>query len=109
MDAKFLARTDGSDESAGRGSGLAGAAHQDAGVKMEDKGDKGRKGRKVTSALTPYMQMTFWTLERRLDTAVHRALFASSIRQARQMVIHGHVKINGKKVGLSSDICRTNC
>ncbi|KAG4305376.1 hypothetical protein PORY_000932 [Pneumocystis oryctolagi] len=37
-------------------------------------------------------------LERRIDTVIHRALFASSIKQARQMVIHGKVKINGKKI-----------
>lgn len=48
--------------------------------------------------MTPYMQMTFAPLERRLDTAVFRALFASSVRQARQFIIHGAVKVNGKKV-----------
>lgn len=37
-------------------------------------------------------------LERRLDTVIHRALFASSIKQARQMVIHGKIKVNGKKI-----------
>jgi ribosomal protein S4 len=50
--------------------------------------------------MTPYMQMTFAPLERRLDTAVFRAMFASSVRQARQFIIHGAVKVNGKKVGL---------
>lgn len=47
---------------------------------------------------TPYMNMTFWPLERRLDTAIHRALFASSVSQARQFVVHGFVKVNGKKM-----------
>lgn len=47
---------------------------------------------------TPYMHMTFWPLERRLDTAIHRALFASSVSQARQFVVHGFVKVNGKKM-----------
>lgn len=37
-------------------------------------------------------------IERRLDTVIFRSLFASSIQQARQMVIHGHVEVNGKKV-----------
>lgn len=46
----------------------------------------------------PYMQMTFAPLERRLDTALFRALFASSARQAKQFVVHGAVKVNGKKV-----------
>jgi ribosomal protein S4 len=48
--------------------------------------------------MTPYMQMTYAPLERRLDVAMHRALFASSPRQARQFCIHGAVKVNGKKV-----------
>jgi len=37
-------------------------------------------------------------IERRLDTVIFRSLFATSIQQARQMVIHGHVDVNGKKV-----------
>jgi ribosomal protein S4 len=37
-------------------------------------------------------------VERRLDTVIFRSLFASSIQQARQMVIHGHVELNGKIV-----------
>lgn len=37
-------------------------------------------------------------IERRIDTVIHRALFASSIKQARQMIIHGKVKINGKMI-----------
>jgi ribosomal protein S4 len=37
-------------------------------------------------------------VERRLDTIIYRSLFATSIQQARQMVIHGHVQVNGKKV-----------
>ena len=41
-------------------------------------------------------------LEVRLDNLVYRAGFASSIRQARQMVVHGHVLVNGKKVNIPS-------
>jgi ribosomal protein S4 len=37
-------------------------------------------------------------VERRLDTVIFRSLFATSIQQAKQMVIHGHVEVNGKKV-----------
>lgn len=40
----------------------------------------------------------FRGVERRLDTVIFRSLFASSIQQARQMVIHGHVEVNGKTV-----------
>lgn len=37
-------------------------------------------------------------LECRLDNIVYRSGFAASMRQARQMVSHGHMLINGKKV-----------
>src|SRR5271154_2253216 len=38
-------------------------------------------------------------IERRLDTVIYRSLFASSILQARQLIVHGHVEVNGKRVG----------
>jgi small subunit ribosomal protein S4 len=41
-------------------------------------------------------------LERRLDNAVYRAGFATSRRQARQLVNHGHVVVNGRKVDIPS-------
>lgn len=41
-------------------------------------------------------------LETRLDNIVYRLGFASSIRQARQMVVHGHIRVNGKKVDIPS-------
>ena len=41
-------------------------------------------------------------LEKRLDNLVYRAGFARSIRQARQMVVHGHISVNGKKVDFPS-------
>lgn len=41
-------------------------------------------------------------LERRLDNAVFRLGFASSRGQARQMVLHKHILINGKKVDIPS-------
>ncbi|NLL80771.1 MAG: 30S ribosomal protein S4 [Tissierellia bacterium] len=44
-------------------------------------------------------------LESRLDNLVYRIGFASSIRQARQMVVHGHILINGKKVNIPSYLC----
>lgn len=44
-------------------------------------------------------------LESRLDNLVYRIGFASSIRQARQMVVHGHVVVNGKKIDIPSYLC----
>ena len=41
-------------------------------------------------------------LERRLDNVVFRLGFAMSRRQARQLVSHGHVSVNGRKVDIPS-------
>jgi small subunit ribosomal protein S4 len=41
-------------------------------------------------------------LERRLDNVINRAGFASSKAQARQLALHGHVRVNGKKVNIPS-------
>ena len=41
-------------------------------------------------------------LESRLDNVVYRAGFASTRRQARQMVSHGHFLVNGKRVTIPS-------
>ena len=41
-------------------------------------------------------------LEKRLDNMVYRMGFANSIRQARQMVSHGHITVNGEKVNIPS-------
>ena len=41
-------------------------------------------------------------LERRLDTVAYRAKFASTVFSARQLINHGHIKVNGKKVNIPS-------
>ena len=41
-------------------------------------------------------------LERRLDNVIFRLGFAISRRQARQLVRHGHVAVNGRKVNIPS-------
>ena len=41
-------------------------------------------------------------LEKRLDAIVYRAKFATTIFSARQLINHGHIKVNGKKVNISS-------
>ena len=41
-------------------------------------------------------------LECRLDNVVYRAGFARTRRHARQLVVHGHFKVNGKKVNIPS-------
>lgn len=82
MDHRYLAQHDGSEQAAGRGSGV----------------DQPPNAKEKTPLKTPYMQMVYHPLERRLDTAIFRALFASSVKQARQFIVHGAVKVNGKRV-----------
>lgn len=41
-------------------------------------------------------------LERRLDNVVYRMGFADSRAQARQLVRHGHMRVNGRKVNIPS-------
>lgn len=41
-------------------------------------------------------------LERRLDNVVYRLGFGATRRQARQIVSHGHILINGKRVDIAS-------
>ena len=41
-------------------------------------------------------------LERRLDTVIYRAKFATTVFSARQLINHGHIKVNGKKVNIAS-------
>ena len=81
MNPKYMARHDGSEMAAGRGSGT--------------------KETKVPEPV-PYMNMIYHQTERRLDTAVFRAMFASSTRQARQFCVNGAVKVNGKKVSMDN-------
>ncbi|MEK9741941.1 MAG: 30S ribosomal protein S4, partial [Pelagibacteraceae bacterium] len=47
-------------------------------------------------------------LESRLDAVVYRAKFAQTVFQARQIINHGHIKVNGKKVNISSYIVKEN-
>ena len=85
MDYRYLAQYDGSEMAHGRGSG------EDVEPEVEARGRQRQQK-------TPYMHMTCHPLERRLDTAIWRAMFASSTKQARQFVVHGAVKVNGKKM-----------
>ena len=45
-------------------------------------------------------------LERRLDNVVHRIGFAPSRAAARQMVMHGHITVNGRRVDVPSYLVR---
>ena len=50
----------------------------------------------------------FRILESRLDNLVYRMGFARTRAAARQLVNHGHVTVNGKKVDIPSYLCKVN-
>ncbi len=58
--------------------------------------EKASKTRGVTG------ELLLQQLERRLDNIVYRMGFAMSRRQARQLVRHGHISVNGRKVNIPS-------
>ena len=45
-------------------------------------------------------------LERRLDNVVYRMGMAESRKEARQLVLHGHFRLNGKKVNIPSQLVK---
>ena len=45
-------------------------------------------------------------LESRLDTVIYRAKFAITVFSARQMINHGHIKVNKKKVNIASYVVK---
>ncbi len=47
-------------------------------------------------------------LERRLDNVIFRAGFAQSIAAANQLISHGHILVNGKKVNIRSYTLKIN-
>jgi len=47
-------------------------------------------------------------LESRLDNLVYRLGFGRTRKMARQLVNHGHVSVNGKKVDIPSYLCNIN-
>ena len=57
---------------------------------------------KATRAKGVTGEILLQQLERRLDSVVYRLGFAVARRQARQLVRHGHVVVNGRKVNIPS-------
>ena len=47
-------------------------------------------------------------LESRLDTVIYRAKLAPTVFSARQLINHGHFKVNKKKVNISSYLVKEN-
>jgi small subunit ribosomal protein S4 len=61
---------------------------------------KAEKGKGITG------EELLLSLERRLDNVVCRLGFAPSRDQARQLVTHGHILVNGKKVNIPSALIK---
>jgi small subunit ribosomal protein S4 len=45
-------------------------------------------------------------LERRLDAVVYRAKFVPTVFASRQLISHGHVAVNGRRVTIASYLCK---
>ena len=55
-----------------------------------------------STAVSGFVNTGLFLLERRLDNSVYRAGFSTSRRQARQLVNHGHILVNDRKVDIPS-------
>lgn len=58
--------------------------------------------------LSDYRHVTLKFFESRLDTVIHKANFSLSIQEASQLILHGHVLVNGKPVKTKSYHLSTN-
>jgi len=71
-----------------------------------------RQFRRLFTIATKSSEVTgiafFRILESRLDNLVYRMGFSRTRRGAKQLVNHGHVMVNGKKVDISSYLCAAN-
>jgi small subunit ribosomal protein S4 len=63
---------------------------------------------KKTNAQRAWVDTLVVKLESRLDNVIFRLNWAPSMAAARQMVVHGHVRINGKKVDVPSALVRVD-
>lgn len=63
---------------------------------------------KATRSQEATGEMLLVLLERRLDNVVYRLKFASTRHQARQLVVHGHVLVNGVRVHSPSFLVNIN-
>lgn len=60
--------------------------------------EKKRREEEEKLALAPVASLMYEEIERRMDVFIFRCCFAHSVYEARRMIIHGRVLLNGKKV-----------
>lgn len=61
----------------------------------------------IAQKKVPSSQYLYSKLERRIDNIVYRAGLARTRRFARQMVSHGHIMVNGRRITIPSHILTT--
>lgn len=76
--------------------GLARWARKDNIAKMDEKSRKDEEAK----GLAPVGSLMFTEVERRIDVVIFRACLAPSVYEARRLVVHGSVLLNGKKVSI---------
>jgi len=62
----------------------------------------------ANSNSSDYRHTTIKFFESRLDTVIHKANFSLSIQEASQLILHGHVLVNGKTAKTKSYHLKTN-
>ena len=80
--------------SAGGGSSLLKWALKRDAAEAEAK----RRKEEDAKGLAPVGSLMFTEIERRIDVIIFRACLAHSVYEARRLVVHGDVLLNGKKV-----------
>jgi len=66
------------------------------------------KNLKNISNFNTYKHNALKFFESRLDTVLHRSKFSFSIKNADQLILHGHILVNGKVIRTKSYILKTN-
>jgi small subunit ribosomal protein S4 len=75
-------------------------------AKQKLKGYYGNINERATMLKGDTGQNLIGLLERRLDSVVYRAKFSTTVFSARQLINHGHVRVNGKKVNIGSYVVK---
>lgn len=57
-----------------------------------------RREEEASKGLAPVGSLMFSEVERRIDVVIFRSCLAHSVYEARRMVVHGDVLLNGQKV-----------
>lgn len=60
--------------------------------------ERKRKEDEESKGMAPVGSLMFSEVERRIDVVIFRSCFAHSVYEARRLVVHGDVLLNGKKV-----------